>query len=36
MLYLIEVTGNEYKIYDSESKDTFVKDGEFVDREEVF
>lgn len=35
MLYLMEVKENEYKIYDSESKDVFIKDGEFVDREEV-
>lgn len=35
MLYLMEVTEDKYKIYDSESKDVFIKDGEFVDREEV-
>lgn len=31
MLYLMEVTGDKYKIYDSESKDVFIKDGEFVE-----
>lgn len=35
MLYLMEVTGNTYKIYDSESKDIFIKDSKFIESEKV-
>lgn len=35
MLYLMEVTGDTYKIYDSESKDIFIKDSKFVESEKV-
>lgn len=35
MLYLMEVVGNKYKIYDSESKNIFIKDSEFVEREKI-
>lgn len=31
MLYLMEVVKDEYKIYDSDSKDIFIKDSEFVE-----
>lgn len=31
MLYLMEVIGDTYKIYDSDSKDIFIKDSEFVE-----
>lgn len=31
MLYLMEVVKNEYKIYDSDSKDIFIKDSGFVE-----
>ena len=35
MLYLMEVIGDTYKIYDSESKDIFIKDIKFVESEKV-
>lgn len=35
MLYLMEVIGDTYKIYDSESKDIFIKDSKFVESEKV-
>lgn len=35
MLYLMEVTGDTYKIYDSESKDIFIKDSKFIESEKV-
>lgn len=35
MLYLMEVTGNTYKIYDSESKEIFIKDSKFIESEKV-
>ena len=31
MLYLMEVVKDKYKIYDSDSKDIFLKDSEFVE-----
>ena len=35
MLYLMEVTGDTYKIYDSESKEIFIKDSKFIESEKV-
>lgn len=35
MLYLMEVIGDTYKIYDSESKDIFIKDSKFIKSEKV-
>lgn len=35
MLYLMEVIGDTYKIYDSESKEIFIKDSKFIESEKV-
>lgn len=35
MLYLMEVTGDIYKIYDSESKEIFIKDSKFIESEKI-
>lgn len=35
MLYLMEVIGDTYKIYDSESKDIFIKDSKFIESEKI-
>ena len=35
MLYLMEVVKDKYKIYDSDSKDIFLKDSEFVENYRV-